>query len=82
MDRNDHLIIAEFLKELEESIFERDDGPVSWHCERETVQNIIKQLMVDTFNETNPTDRSRLALLEYKARKIRDCIFKRNQMKN
>ena len=78
----DHLELTIYLKDLEETLYEWDDGPVSWHCELEKVQNIIKQLMDDTFNETNPTDRTLLACLELKARKIRDCILRRNQMKN
>ena len=78
----DHLEIAIYIDDLEEAMYEWDNGPVSWHCELEKVQNIIKQLMDDTFNESNPTDRTILATLEYRARRIRDCILRRNQMKN
>ena len=78
----DHLEIAIYIDDLEEALYEWDDGPISWHCELEKVQNIIKQLMDDTFNEPNPTDRTILACLESRARRIRDCILRRNQMKN
>ena len=78
----DHLELTIYLKELKESMYDWDDGPISWQLELEKVQNIIKQLMDDTFNETDPTDRTLLAMLEYEARKIRDCIIRRNRMEN
>ena len=59
----DHLDIAIYINDLEDAMYEWDDGPVSWQLELEKVRSIIKQLMDDTFNEPDPIDRTILALL-------------------
>ena len=77
----DHAELAEYLVEIEETMSEWDE-PIAWLFELEKIQSIIEQLMNDTFNETKPTDRSLLACLELKARKIREYIIRRNRMDN
>ena len=78
----DHLELAIYIDDLEEAMYEWDDAPLSWQLELEKVQNIIKQLMKDTFNEPDPIDRTILACIESRARRIRECIIRRNQLDN
>ena len=67
----EHSELSIYLKELEESMYEWDDSPVSWQLELEKVQSIIKQLMDDTSKEADKNKRVMFAMLEYKARLIR-----------
>ena len=77
----DKVKIAEYLVEIEETMSDWDD-PSSWQYEIEKLQEIIKQLADDTLNEPNATDRSLFAMLEYKARRIREYILKQNKIDN
>jgi hypothetical protein len=61
---------------------EWDNSLVSWHCELEKIQGLIKQRMDGTFKETDKKNRTLLAMLEYKARLIRQSIIRRNRMEN
>jgi hypothetical protein len=49
----EHLEIAAYINDLEEALCERGNSVVSWHCELKKVQGLIKQLMDDTFKETD-----------------------------
>ena len=77
-----HLDIAIYIDDLEESMYEWDDSPASWLLELGKVQSIIKQLMDDTSKEADKNKRVMFAMLEYKARLIRECIIRRTQMEN
>lgn len=74
--------ISSYIQELEEQLYEWDEGPIAWQQELTTVQKIIKILMNQTFESTDSDEKRRLAKLEYRTRRIRDCILRRNQMKN
>lgn len=74
--------IKSYIDELEAQLYEWDDGPINWQLELETLQNTIKVLMDKTFESTNPDEKTYLAALEYRARRCRDCILRRNMMKN
>ena len=78
----EHSELSIYLKELEESMYEWDDSPASWLLELEKVQSIIKQLMDDTSKEADKNKRVMFAMLEYKARLIRQSIIRRNRMEN
>lgn len=77
----DYSEIAEYLVEIEETTSDWD-SPISLQFKLEKVQNIIEQLMDDTFSKPNLTDRTLLDCLEYKARKISEYIIRRNRMDN
>jgi len=74
--------IVAYIIEIEEQLYEWDDGHINWHCELETLQKIIKFLMKKTFASTDSGEKTWLASLEYKARQCRNCILRRCMMKN
>jgi hypothetical protein len=71
-----------YIDELESQLYEWDDGPISWQCELKTLQDTIKILMNRTYKSKDTTEKIVLATLEYRARRCRDCILRRNLMYN
>ena len=74
--------IIDYVKELEEELYEWDEGVTSWQIELPKLHRTIARLMEMSAASDDSDFRTVLAAIEYKARNYRDCILMRSGMKN
>lgn len=74
--------IADYVKELEESLFEWDYDHIAMQTELPYLYQVIKRLMDATYKTKDQQLKPLLATLEYKARKCKQCIERRLAVKN
>ena len=82
MDTKDINTTTKYISNLEEELYGWDGDGVQWQQELPTLHIMIETLMRQTFEEKDPTSRSLLATVEFKARRCRECILNRTGMKN
>jgi restriction endonuclease S subunit len=70
--------IADYLKDLEEGLYEWDYRGITTQGQLTELYRIIKRLMDATFEKLKPL----LATLEYKAHKCKQCIETRTGVRN
>ena len=74
--------IGEYLKDLEEGLYEWDYRGMTALYRLPELYRIIKLLMDETFKAKNKDLKILLATLEYKARKCKECIERRLAVRN
>jgi len=74
--------IADYLKDLEEGLVERDYRGITTQDHLTKLYGIIEQLMHATFETKDQELKVLLASLEYKARKCKECIEARTGVRN
>jgi hypothetical protein len=74
--------IADYLKDLEEGLYERDYRGITTQGQLTELYRIIKRLMDATFETKDQQLKPLLATLEYKARKCKECIERRLAVRN
>ena len=74
--------IAEYLKDLEEGLYEWDYRGITTQGHLTKLYGIIKRLMDATFETKDQELKPLLATLEYKARKCKQCIERRLAVRN
>ena len=74
--------IAEYIKDLEEGLYEWDytDETAEYHLTQ--VRQVIKRLMDATFESEDQIEKQLLATLNLKAHKCKECIERRNAVRN
>lgn len=74
--------IADYLKDLEEGLYEWDYRGITTQRELTELYDIIKALMDATFRTKDQQLKVLLATLELKARKCKQCIEQRLAVRN
>ena len=74
--------IGDYLKDLEEGLYEWDDRGLSTLGHLTRLYEIIERLMDASFETKDQQLKPLLATLEYKARKCKECIEKRLAVRN
>ncbi len=74
--------IADYLKDLEESLYEWDYRGVTTQGQLTELYRIIKRLMDATFKTKDQQLKPLLATLECKDRKCKECIERRTAIRN
>ena len=74
--------IADYLKDLEEGLYEWDYRGITTQGYLTELYRIIKWLMDATFETKDQELKPLLATLEYKARKCKQCIERRLAVRN
>ncbi len=74
--------LGDYIKDLEEELYEWDDGVTAWQNELPKLHRTIEQLMEMSAASDDSDFRAMIAQIEYKARNCRDCILRRAGMKN
>jgi len=74
--------IAEYLKDLEEGLYEWEYHGITTQGHLTKLYGIIEQLMQATFETRDRQLKPLLATLEYKARKCKECIEARTGVRN
>jgi len=74
--------IADYLKDLEEGLVERDYRGITTQGRLTELYRIIKWLMDATYETEDQQLKLLLATLEYKARKCKECIEARTGVRN
>ncbi len=74
--------IADYLKDLEEGLYEWDYRGITTQGHLTKFYGIIKRLMDATFETKDQQLKPLLATLEYKARKCKQCIEERLAVRN
>ena len=74
--------IADYLKDLEEGLYEWDYRGITTQGQLTELYRIIKRLMDATFETKDQELKVLLATLEYKARKCKECIERRTGVRN
>lgn len=74
--------IADYLKDLEEGLYEWDYRGITTQQELTELYDIIKTLMDATFSTKDQQLKVLLATLEMKARKCKECIEQRLAVRN
>ena len=74
--------IADYLKDLEEGLYEWDYRGITTQGHLTELYRIIKRLMDATFKTKDQQLKLLLATLEYKARKCKQCIERRLAVRN
>jgi hypothetical protein len=82
MERAEITRISEFLKDLEEGLYEWDYTGLTAQRKLDELYPIIKALMDETFKTKDQQLKVILASLEYKARKCKECIEQRTAVRN
>jgi len=72
----------EYLKELEEQLYEFELSNVEMTLEMHNLYKLIEQLMDMTFESRDDNMKVQLAVLEKKARECSDCIKSRLAIQN
>ena len=73
--------IGDYIKDLEEGLYEWDYDNIAMQAEMPCLYQVIKQLMDATFKADQDL-KVLLASLEYKARKCKECIEQRTAIRN
>ncbi|UCH70490.1 MAG: hypothetical protein JSV29_00450 [Candidatus Bathyarchaeota archaeon] len=74
--------IAEYIKDLEEGLYEWDYRGITTQGHLTKLYGIIERLMQATFETKDQQLKPLLATLEYKARKCKECIEARTGVSN
>ena len=74
--------VADYLKDLEEGLYEWDYRGITTLRDLTELYRIIKLLMNETFETKDKRLKVLLATLEYKARKCKECIERRLAVRN
>jgi len=74
--------IADYLKDLEEGLYEWDYRGLTTQGQLTELYRIIKRLMDATFKTKDQELKPLLATLEYKARRCKQCIERRIAVRN
>ncbi len=74
--------IVDYLKDLEEGLYEWDYRGITTQGQLTELYRIIKRLMDATFETKDQQLKVLLATLEYKARKCKECIERRTAVRN
>jgi len=74
--------IADYLKDLEEGLYEWDYRGITTQGQLTELYRIIKRLMDATYETKDQQLKPLLATLEYKARKYKKCIERRLAVRN
>jgi len=74
--------IGDYLKDLEEGLYEWDYRGITTQGHLTELYRIIKRLMDATFETKDQELKPLLATLEYKARKCKECIERRLAVRN
>ena len=74
--------IADYLKDLEEGLYEWDYRGITTQGQLTELYRIIKRLMDATYETKDQQLKPLLATLEYKARKCKQCIEARTGVRN
>jgi len=82
MERAEIKSIADYLKDIEEGLYEWDYRGLSTLGVLTKLYQIIKTLMEATFKTKDQQLKVLLATLELKARKCKDCIERRLAVRN
>jgi len=82
MERAEIKRIAEYLKDLEEGLYEWDYRGITTQGQLTELYRIIKLLMDATFETKDQQLKPLLATLEMKARKCKQCIERRLAVRN
>ncbi len=73
MERAEIKSIADYLKDLEEGLYEWDYRGITTQGQLTELYRIVKRLMDATYETKDQELKPLLATLEYKARKCNDC---------
>ena len=82
MEKAEIKSIANYLKDLEEGLYEWDYRGITTQGQLNELYRIIKQLMDATYETKDQQLKPLLATLEYKARKCKQCIERRLAVRN
>ncbi len=82
MEKAEIKAIGEYLKDLEEGLYEWDYRGMAALYRLPELYRIIKLLMDETFKAKDKQLKVLLATLEYKARKCKECIERRLAVRN
>jgi hypothetical protein len=82
MERAEIKRIADYLKDLEEGLYEWDYRGITTQGHLTKLYGIIERLMKATFETEDQELKVLLATLEYKARKCKQCIERRTAVRN
>ena len=82
MERVEIKRIADYLKALEEGLYEWDYRGITTQGHLTELYGIIERLMKATFETKDQELKPLLATLEYKARKCKQCIEARTGVRN
>ncbi|HUU17000.1 MAG TPA: hypothetical protein VMW72_07620 [Sedimentisphaerales bacterium] len=82
MERAEIKRIADYVKDLEEGLYEWDYRGLTTQGHLTTLYGIIEQLMQAAFEAKDQQLKPLLATLEYKARKCKECIEARTGVRN
>ncbi len=82
MQRAEVKAIGDYLKDLEEGLYEWDYRGMTALYRLPELYRIIKLLMDETFKAKDKQLKVLLATLEYKARKCKECIERRLAVRN
>jgi len=74
--------IADYLKDIEEGLYEWDYRGITTQGHLTKLYGIIERLMNATYETKDPELKPLLATLEYKARKCKQCIEARTEVRN
>jgi len=82
MDKVEIKWVADYLKDLEEGLYEWDYRGITTQGQLTELYRIIERLMDATFETKDQQLKVLLATLEYKARKCKECIEGRLAVRN
>ena len=82
MNRAEIKRVADYLKDLEEGLYEWDYRGITTQGHLTELHRIIERLMDSTFETKDQELKPLLATLEYKARKCKQCIERRLAIRN
>lgn len=82
MEKAEIKSIADYLKDLEEGLYEWDYRGITTQGHLTKLYQIIEQLMNATFETKDKQLKVLLATLEYKARRCKECIEQRTAVRN
>jgi hypothetical protein len=82
MNRDEIKKISDFLKDLEEGLYERDYTGIIARQKLDEIYSVIPRLMAATFKTKDQQLKVLLASLEYKARKCKEYIEKQTGVRN
>ncbi len=74
--------IGDYLKDLEEGLYEWDCRGLTTLGHLTELYRIIKRLMDETFKTKDPDLKPLLAYMELRARKCKECIERRLAVRN
>lgn len=74
--------VADYLKDLEEGLYEWDYRGITTQGQLTELYRIIKRLMAATYKTKAQQLKPLLATLEYKARRYKQCIEARTGVRN